>query len=220
MSLDGRIATRTGDSHWISGLRSRAVVHRIRGRVDAVIVGSGTAHADDPLLSARPPGPRKATRIVVDGAASLSSDSRLVRSVEEGPVLVAVSPKSTPEDRSRLQDHGCEVLLCDAATHAARLEQLLDELGRRRMTNVLVEGGGRLLGTLFDFRAIDEVHVFVAPKIIGGESATAPLGGQGIEKMSEALQLIDAQSEQVGDDLYLHGRLARNPSSQAPLGNP
>jgi diaminohydroxyphosphoribosylaminopyrimidine deaminase/5-amino-6-(5-phosphoribosylamino)uracil reductase len=206
MSLDGRIATRIGDSHWISGLRSRAVVHRMRGRVDAVIVGSRTAHADDPLLSARPPGPRKATRIVVDGAASLSSDSRLVRTIEEGPVLIAVGPKSTPEDRRRLQDAGCEVLLCDAATHIARLEQLLDELGRRRMTNVLVEGGGRLLGTLFDLRAIDEVHVFIAPKLIGGESAIAPLGGQGIEKIADALQLIDAQSEQVGDDLYLHGR--------------
>jgi diaminohydroxyphosphoribosylaminopyrimidine deaminase/5-amino-6-(5-phosphoribosylamino)uracil reductase len=207
MTLDGRIATRAGESRWISGLRSRAVVHRLRGRVDAVIVGSGTAHADDPLLSARPPGPRKATRIVVDGAASLPNDSRLVRTVEEGPVLVAVGAQSTSEDHRRLQDHGCEVLLCDAATHAGRLEQLLDELGRRRMTNVLVEGGGRLLGTLFDLRAIDEVHVFIAPKLIGGDAALAPVGGQGIEKMSDALYLIDIQSEQVGDDLYLHGRL-------------
>ena len=218
MSLDGRIATRAGDSQWISGLRSRAVVHRMRGRVDAVVVGSGTAHADDPLLSARPPGPRKATRIVVDSAASLSIDSRLVRTVEEGPVLVAVGPQSTPEDRRRLQDHGCEVLVCGAATHAGRLEQLLDELGRRRMTNVLVEGGGQLLGTLFDLRAIDEVHVFVALKLIGGDAAIAPLGGEGFEKMSDALQLIDAQSEQVGDDIYIHGRVHHPPiSSVIPL---
>jgi diaminohydroxyphosphoribosylaminopyrimidine deaminase/5-amino-6-(5-phosphoribosylamino)uracil reductase len=88
------------------------------------------------------------------------------------------------------------------------------------MTNVLVEGGGQLLGTLFDLHAIDEVHVFIAPKLIGGNASIAPIGGQGIEKIVDALQLIDAQSEQVGDDLYLHGRCPRNPSSQAPLGNP
>jgi diaminohydroxyphosphoribosylaminopyrimidine deaminase/5-amino-6-(5-phosphoribosylamino)uracil reductase len=216
MSLDGRIATHTGESRWISGLRSRAVVHRMRGRVDAVIVGSGTAHADDPLLSARPPGPRKAARIVVDSAASLASDSRLIRTIEEGPVLVAVGPNSTSADRQRLQDHGCEILVCDAATHAARLAQLLDELGRRRMTNVLVEGGGKLLGALFDLGAIDEVHVFIAPKLIGGEAAIAPLGGHGIENMSEALPLIDTQSEQVGDDLYIHGRLLTNHEARNP----
>jgi diaminohydroxyphosphoribosylaminopyrimidine deaminase/5-amino-6-(5-phosphoribosylamino)uracil reductase len=216
MSLDGRIATRTGDSHWISGLRSRAVGHRLRGRVDAVIVGSGTAHADDPLLSARPPGPRKATRIVVDGAASLSSDSRLVRTIDEGPVLVAVGPQSTPEDRRRLQDHGCEIVMCVAESHGARVQQLLDELGRRRMTNVLVEGGGRLLGTLFDLGAIDEVHVFIAAKVIGGDAAITPVGGEGIQTMSDALQLIDVDSEQVGDDLYVHGRLLRNDEARSP----
>ncbi|MEX2138688.1 MAG: bifunctional diaminohydroxyphosphoribosylaminopyrimidine deaminase/5-amino-6-(5-phosphoribosylamino)uracil reductase RibD [Pirellulales bacterium] len=209
MTLDGRIATRAGESRWISGLRSRAVVHRLRGRVDAVIVGSGTAQADDPLLSARPPGPRKAARIVVDSRASLTDDSRLVRTVEEGPVVVAVGSQSTLADRERLQSHGCEVLLCDAATHAGRLGQLLDELGHRRMTNVLVEGGSRLLGTLFDLRAIDEVHVFVAPKLLGGATAVAPISGQGIEEMSDALHLIDVEFEQVGDDLYLRGRLSK-----------
>ncbi len=215
MSLDGRIATRAGDSHWISGLRSREVVHRMRGRVDAVMIGSKTAHADDPMLSARPPGPRKATRIVVDSAASLSIDSRLVRTVDEGPVLVAVGPQSTPADRDRLQDHGCEVFVCDHALHGGRLEQLLDELGRRRMTNILVEGGGRLLGSLFDLRAIDEAHVFIAPKLIGGEAATAPIGGEGIEKMSDALQLIGMQSEQVDDDIYIHGRLLQTAEHRA-----
>jgi diaminohydroxyphosphoribosylaminopyrimidine deaminase/5-amino-6-(5-phosphoribosylamino)uracil reductase len=207
MTLDGRIATRTGESRWISSLRSRAVVHRLRGRVDAVVVGSETAHVDDPLLAARPAGPRTATRIVVDSAASLSSDSRLVRTARESPVLVAAGNDSSDRDRQRLREAGCEVLMCNSASHAGRIEQLLDELGRRRMTNALVEGGSRLLGALFDLRAIDEVHVFVAPKIVGGHAALAPVGGDGIEKMSDAIQLAELQWERVGEDLYLHGRL-------------
>jgi diaminohydroxyphosphoribosylaminopyrimidine deaminase/5-amino-6-(5-phosphoribosylamino)uracil reductase len=210
MTLDGRIATRTGESRWISSLRSRAVVHRMRGRVDAIIVGSGTARADDPLLAARPPGPRTATRIVVDGAATLADSSRLVRTARETPVLVAAGNESSDRDRRRLRDQGCEVLVCDALSHSGRIEQLLDELGRRRMTNVLVEGGSRLLGTLFDLRAIDEVHVFTAPKLVGGATALAPIGGEGIEKMSDSFELVDAEWERVGDDLYVHGRIERN----------
>jgi diaminohydroxyphosphoribosylaminopyrimidine deaminase/5-amino-6-(5-phosphoribosylamino)uracil reductase len=210
MSLDGRIATRTRESRWISGLRSRAIVHRIRGLVDAVVVGSGTARADDPLLSARPPGPRTATRIVVDSRATLADDRRLVRTTAEAPVLVAVGPESSEGDRARLRQRGCEVFVCESPAHAGRLEQLLDELGRRRMTNVLVEGGSRLLGMLFDLRAIDEVHVFVAPKIIGGDGALAPIGGAGIEHIEDALALLDPQWEHVGEDFYLHGRIAKN----------
>ena len=101
-------------------------------------------------------------------------------------MIIATGPGSSHEERQRLLDQGCEVLVCDASTHAARLDQLLDELGRRRMTNVLVEGGGRLLGTLFDLRAIDEIHVFIAPKLIGGAGALSPLSDKGIERMRNA----------------------------------
>ncbi len=209
MTLDGKIATRTGDSRWISSEASRAVVHQLRGRVDAIMVGRGTVETDDPLLTARPPGPRIATRIVCDTAASLSSDSQLVRTVSAAPLLVAAGPAATAENRRRLQAAGCEVLVCDGETHAARLEQLLDELGRRRMTNVLVEGGGTLLGALFDAGAIDEVHVFIAPKIIGGVAAPSPIGGAGIDLMEHALTIANPQVERLGPDLYLHGRCAR-----------
>ena len=153
MTLDGKIATRTGESRWISNPQSREIVHELRGRVDAVVVGRGTAERDDPLLTARPPGPRTAVRVVLDTQASLGSDSQLVRTASEAPVLVAVGEESSPADRSRLRDAGCEVFVCDGETHAARLDALLAELGRRRLTNVLVEGGGRLLGSLLDARA-------------------------------------------------------------------
>jgi diaminohydroxyphosphoribosylaminopyrimidine deaminase/5-amino-6-(5-phosphoribosylamino)uracil reductase len=209
MSADGKIATRTGASQWISSEESRKVVHALRARVDAIVVGRETARRDDPRLTARPAGARTALRVVVDSRASLSSESRLARTAREAPVLVAVGPEAPEAERRRLEQAGCEVFVCQTESHAARLDALLAELGQRRMTNVLVEGGGRLLGTLLDSGQIDEVHVFIAPKLIGGASAVGPIGGQGIDEISQALALEHLQVNQVGPDVYLHGRVLR-----------
>ncbi len=164
---------------------------------------------DDPLLTARPPGPRTAVRVVLDTAASLRSDSELVRTARETPVLVAAGSASSPADRLRLGAAGCEVFVCHEDSPAARLDALLAELGRRRLTNVLVEGGGRLLGSLLDARQIDEVHVFVAPKLFGGATASTAIAGGGIAAVSEALPLETPEVRQVGDDTYLHARVLR-----------
>jgi diaminohydroxyphosphoribosylaminopyrimidine deaminase/5-amino-6-(5-phosphoribosylamino)uracil reductase len=207
MTLDGKIATRTGDSRWVSSDASRAIVHQLRGRVDAIVVGSRTAAIDDPLLTARPPGPRAATRIVVDSRATLSSGSQLVKTARETPVLVAVSSAAAEADRRRLADAGCEVLECTGESYAGRLRALVAELGRRRMTNVLVEGGAGLLGSLFDEGLIDEVHVFIAPKLVGGAEAPSPLGGRGRDALAAALLLTEPVVQTLGDDLYLQGRL-------------
>lgn len=209
MTLDGKLATHTGDSRWISSEASRAVVHALRGRVDAILVGRGTAQADDPLLTARPPGPRTPLRVVVDTKAVLASDSQLVRTAREFPLLVAVGQHAPAADRDRLTRLGCEVFVSPSDTHAERLEALLVELGRRRLTNVLVEGGGSLLGSLFDRGEIDEVQVFIAPKLVGGQAAPSPLGGTGLGPMAEALRLASYELERLGDDLYLHGRINR-----------
>ncbi len=209
MTLDGKIATHTGDSRWISGEASRAVVHALRGKVDAVLVGSGTAKADNPLLTARPAGPRVATRVVFDSLASLSSDSQLARTAGEFPVLVAVAPNADAENCRRLSQTGCEIFTASGASHDARLIQLLDELGRRKMTNVLVEGGSRLLGLLFDTNQLDEAHVFVAPKLVGGEQAAGPLAGTGLASIADAWQLAHVQVDSLDGDLYIRGRVNR-----------
>ncbi len=181
MTLDGKLATRTGDSQWISSEASRAIVHRLRGRVDAIMVGSGTAAADDPLLTARPVNladvKRTATRIVVDSSASLSSDSRLVQTAADAPLLVAVAESAASASCERLAAADADVMRCVGVSHEQRIDTLLVELGRRRMTNILVEGGAKLLGSLFDMRAIDEAHVFIAPKFAGGEAAPSPIAG-------------------------------------------
>jgi len=220
MTLDGKIAARGGSSKWISGEASHRVAHALRGRVDAIVVGRGTAAADDPLLTARPSGPRVATRIVLDTAASLSSDRQLVRTARQTPTMVVVGPRAAVADRQRLETAGCEILLCDAKTPQARIDQLLAELGRRRMTSVLVEGGGTLLGGLLDAGQIDEVHAFIAPKLVGGTTAPVAIAGEGFGDISQALTLIDPQVEPLDGDVYVHGHVARAPRSCHPEGNP
>jgi diaminohydroxyphosphoribosylaminopyrimidine deaminase / 5-amino-6-(5-phosphoribosylamino)uracil reductase len=215
MTLDGKIATHTGESRWISNDKSREVVHQLRGRVDAIVVGRETALCDDPLLTARPPGPRRALRVVLDTKASLLSESRLVRTARETPVMAAVGRESSPANRLRLENAGCEVFVCEGDTPAARLDALLAELGRRRMTNVLVEGGGRLLGSLLDARAIDEVHVFIAPKLLGGENAPTATAGVGIAAVSQALQLETPEVRQLDGDTYIHARVLRQTGENA-----
>ncbi len=209
MTLDGKTATRTGFSRWISN-EQRASGHALRGRVDAIMIGRQTARLDNPLLTARPPGPRTALRVVVDTRASLASDSQLVRTAREVPVIVAVGEESPKAERRRLEKSGCEVLVCGGETRAQRLDQLIRELGRREMTNVLLEGGGQLAGCLLDAGQIDEAHVFIAPKLIGGTAARSPIGGEGIDEMPQAFVFDKPHIEQLGSDIYFHGRVRRD----------
>ena len=213
MTLDGRIASRTGDSRWISGEASRKVVHQLRGRVDGILVGKGTVARDDPLLTARPSGAREAVRIVADSAGWLPSETQLVQTARQVPVLVAVGPEMPAENRHRLIEAGCQLVHCEGVDYRYRLEGLLDELGRRQMTNLLVEGGAALLGSLFDARAVDEIHVFVSPRLIGGSRAAAPIGGEGIADLVNSLKLRDPVIAQTGSDVYICGRLATKRSS-------
>lgn len=207
MSLDGRIATRTGDSKWISSEASRARAHELRGRCDAILVGVGTVLADDPLLTARPAGPRIATRIVLDSLARTPVTSQLVRTAAQSPVIVATSTAAPAERVSALRDQGVEVLPFSSDSDSARpaLRNLLAELGQRKMTHVLLEGGAGLLGSAFDGQLVDECHVFVAPRVIGGENALSPVGGTGIEAMRDVMTLARMEWQQLGPDLYLHG---------------
>jgi diaminohydroxyphosphoribosylaminopyrimidine deaminase/5-amino-6-(5-phosphoribosylamino)uracil reductase len=209
MTLDGKIATRSGDSRWISGEQSRAIVHQLRGRVDGIMVGHGTAKQDDPMLTARPPGARVATRIVVDSKASLSLESQLAKTAREVPVLISAGANASPENVARLEAAGCEIVICRErqASNRVAIGAVLDELGRRRITNVLVEGGGELLGSLFDAGAIDEVHVFIAPILIGGGNARMAVAGTGLEGIGSALRVPKFEISHVGDDLYLRGRV-------------
>ena len=205
MSLDGRIAACGGDSRWISGEASRALVHALRGRMDAIMVGIGTALADDPLLTARPAGPRTALRIVVDSKARLPVASRLVQTARQTPVLVAVGPEAPADRLAALSAAGCEVWQASEGDHDARLAALLRHLGDRRLTNLLVEGGAGLLGGLFDSGALDEAWAFVAPKLVGGAGAPAAIAGRGIGRIGEAQRMLVEDVSRIGDDVLVRG---------------
>jgi diaminohydroxyphosphoribosylaminopyrimidine deaminase/5-amino-6-(5-phosphoribosylamino)uracil reductase len=206
MSLDGKLSTSRRESRWVSGSEAQQFVHSLRGRVDAVIVGSRTAMLDDPLLTARPPGPRIATRIVFDSSLQLSPQSRLAQTARDAPVLL-ISRRPTADRRSGLEQLGCEVFDVSSESRVEAVDEVLCELARRGMTNVLVEGGGELLGSFFDARQIDEVVAFVAPKLIGGQHAVTAIGGRGIERIDRSVQFCEGEWSPVGSDMCWRGRV-------------
>lgn len=208
MTLDGRTATASGDSRWISGERSRAIVHETRGRMDAILVGIGTALADDPALTARPPGPRLASRVVLDPSARLPLESLLVRTAREIPVVVAVTGRAGGQASQALRDAGCEVLTFPG-DGMVPIVPLLRELGDRGMTNVLVEGGGRVLGAFLDAGEVDAVDVFIAPKIAGGAPNFVPSWGVGVNAMTDAWGLFRTDVSVIDGDLRVRGMLPR-----------
>jgi diaminohydroxyphosphoribosylaminopyrimidine deaminase/5-amino-6-(5-phosphoribosylamino)uracil reductase len=199
-SLDGRIATRTGDSQWISGEASRAYAHRLRGLVDAVIVGAGTVLADDPLLTCRHSRPRRiATRIVLDPSLRTPPNSKLVRTARQVPTLAITDRKNTESAQARaLQKSGVELLGLRQLRAGLDLGALLDELGRRGMANVFVEGGGRTLGAFHDAGLADEAVVFVSRRLIGG--GIPPLAGQGPPAMADVVRPAWVEARHLGDD--------------------
>jgi diaminohydroxyphosphoribosylaminopyrimidine deaminase/5-amino-6-(5-phosphoribosylamino)uracil reductase len=204
MTLDGKIATRTGDSKWISGDESRRRVHELRGRMDAILVGRGTLLADDPLLTVRPPGPRVPARVVVSASGDLPEQCRLRVTARESPVVVF----TTSGNEGKLagwQADGAAVIGLPSSDTGLSVDAILDDLGRRRFTNILVEGGAGLLASFLDAGAADEFHVFVAPKLIGGGTAPSPIGGTGVARIADALRLTEFTTQISGDDVYLHG---------------
>ncbi len=209
MTLDGRIATRTGNSQWISNETSRQKVHQIRSRMDGIMVGIGTALADDPLLTPRPAAGRRPTRIVADTKARLPLDSKLAQSTDDYPCLVAVGPGADEARCRELTSLGCEIWQGQQERSDDRLKNLLSDLSERGMTNLLVEGGGQLLGSLFDQGLVCEAHIFIAPIIAGGRGAISPIGGIGIEQMADAPRFSATNVEELEGDLHFWGRLKR-----------
>ncbi len=209
MTLDGKIATSTGDSKWISGAESRWRVHELRGRVDAIIVGRGTVIADDPLLTARPPGPRVAARIVLlTRTWELPDEARLKSTAREAPVLLAIPYAHTLNVLKWVRE-GAELLELPSSDSGLSIPALLSELGKRGMTNVLVEGGSGVLGSFFDVGAIDEAWAFIAPKLVGG-TGPSPIGGRGLDRLANAVTSTDVRIETVGSDTLVVTRLTTN----------
>ncbi len=208
MSLDGRIATRTGHSQWISGESSRQWVHELRGRVDAIAVGIGTALADDPLLTARPTGLRQALRVVVDSRLRLPPTSQLAQTARLVPLLICAGPNANAGNAAKLESLGCRIWISSSDDRQQRLVEMFEMLAQQAsVTNMLVEGGEELLGSLFDLHQMDQCEVFVAPKLIGGKSSPSPLAGLGLETVNDGPEIQLVQHQVRGQDMHLSYRL-------------
>ncbi len=203
MTLDGKIATQTGDSKWISNEKSRNYVHDLRGKMDAIMVGSGTVIADDPLLTCRSKACRTPKRIIIDSGAGLPLNSKLIRTINEAEVIVATTNKARADNVKGLEDAGCKILRVKETNGLVDLSETLKELGRMSLTNVMVEGGGMILGSLFDNGLVDKAMIFVSPKIIGDAKAKSPVSGRGAISVSDAFQFENVKSYQCDDDTVI-----------------
>jgi diaminohydroxyphosphoribosylaminopyrimidine deaminase / 5-amino-6-(5-phosphoribosylamino)uracil reductase len=208
MSLDGKIATQTGDSKWISGEDSRKLVHEWRAQVDAVCIGIGTALADDPLLTARTSEvTRQPTRVVFDSETRLPADSQLARTAHDARLIVVTSRAA---DRSRveaLKAAGAELVVAAGGTEADRVEDALDKLGALDIQSMLLEGGAHLAGAFLDAGEVDEMQIFIAPIVVGGRSARVAFEGEGSGSIAEAEHALSMDVHRIGEDVLLSARL-------------
>jgi diaminohydroxyphosphoribosylaminopyrimidine deaminase/5-amino-6-(5-phosphoribosylamino)uracil reductase len=210
MSLDGKVATRTGDSKWISSEASRRQAHRWRAEVDAVAVGIGTALTDDPQLTARIPGVHhQPRRVVFDSTARLPVDSRLVAEAKQVPLVVVVSRAAPRSATDALELAGAEVVVATGEHEPARVRSALDQLGALDppVTAMLLEGGPHLAGAFLDAGQIDELRLFLAPLVLGGRTARDPLEGTGVERIGDAMRALTLTSEHVAEDVLVSARL-------------
>jgi diaminohydroxyphosphoribosylaminopyrimidine deaminase/5-amino-6-(5-phosphoribosylamino)uracil reductase len=204
ISLDGRIATRTGDSQWISGETSRLLVHRLRNQVDAVLVGIGTVLKDDPRLTVRLPGEKKTKdplRVVIDPRLRLPQKARLLS--DPGRVVVATRDPYPSRKGEALKKLGVDLLLLREEKGRLSLRSLLAHLGRRGVTSLLVEGGAETFAGFLEERMVDKILVFIAPCLIGGKKAPGMIGGKGAARIAEALRLKEMRVRTLGEDIFV-----------------
>ncbi len=209
-SLDGKIATSKGQSKWISNELSRIYAHKLRSRVDAVMIGINTALKDNPLLLPKSASNRVIKRIVVDSNLNLPLNSRLIRGARIAPLIIATTNKSSKKKRNRLIKRRALVIVIRSKDNRVDLQNLFQTLARMDIMHVLVEGGGELIGSLFDEGLADRALFFISPKIIGGQNAIASVRGKGIEKIRDAFILKDMEVRRFREDILVEGDVYRN----------
>ncbi|RXZ78317.1 bifunctional diaminohydroxyphosphoribosylaminopyrimidine deaminase/5-amino-6-(5-phosphoribosylamino)uracil reductase RibD [Paenibacillaceae bacterium] len=204
-TLDGKIASKTGDSQWVTGPAARELVHTLRHRHSGIMVGSATALADDPLLTTRLSVPAlHPVRIVADSRLRMPLQARMLAAESGIPVTVLTTGRADAHKRSQLEDRGVQVLICGDGEHVD-LQDAMRQLAEREIGSILLEGGGRLNGAMLEAKLIDKVMLFFAPKLIGGTSAPASFQMEGWEQMADALHIREMKAEQVGEDICISG---------------
>jgi diaminohydroxyphosphoribosylaminopyrimidine deaminase/5-amino-6-(5-phosphoribosylamino)uracil reductase len=229
MTLDGKIASYTGDSKWITNEKSRKLVHKLRSEMMGIVAGIGTVKADDPMLNCRLESSQQSavssqsnihqpTRIIVDTKASISLDSNIVKTANEYRTILAVSNQlSAVCNQSKideLKSYNVEILYCEEKDGHVDINDLMIKLGQKGIDSILLEGGATLNAAFLEAGCVDEVYAFIAPKIIGGEHSKSPVGGQGIELMKDAVMLKDIKIETFDNDILIKGKIKSTDNCQ------
>ncbi len=208
-SLDGKIATKQGDSRWISSELSRNFVQKLRAESDGVMVGVNTVIKDDPMLIPRIGLKRKITRIVVDTHLRIPLNSRLVRSSKVHPLIIAVSRSASASKQKKLNKKNINIIKVGIKKNKIDLKQLMRMLAKEGIMNLLVEGGGELAGSMLDEKLVDKAMFFITPAIIGGRGAVNSISGEGIKKIKDMVTLADVKVNRFGKDIMLEGLIKR-----------
>lgn len=205
MSLDGKIATSTGESQWISCEASRREVHELRHQYMAIMVGSQTVLDDDPMLNCRLIEGKDPIRVVVDSALRIPMTARLVKTARDIRTIVACTPRADEKKIRDLQNAGVEILIIEEKDGHVDLKKLTEELGHMQIDSILLEGGATLAAAAFESGIIDKVQMYIAPMIIGGKTSRTPVGGKGVEHLSDVWQLKDITARNIGNDICITG---------------
>ena len=212
MSLDGKIATRRGESRWITAEQARLCGHRLRHRYDAILVGVNTVLLDNPSLTVRLPegGSRDPVRVVVDSCARTPPGAKIINQPSAAPTLIAATPEAPAERVAALKGAGAEVLVLPPDEKGrVDLPLLMKELAGREITSVLIEGGAEVHASALDAGIVDKVAWFIAPLLVGGKEAPGPVGGQGAGRLDEAVPLRNVFVQRIGEDIYVEGYVGR-----------
>ena len=207
MSLDGKIGTMTGESHWITGEKSRQFVHRLRDQSDVILVGIETVLKDNPRLTTRVEGSegKDPVRVIVDSSARLPLDARVVETSSSARTILAVTNQAPPDKCRALEDRGVEILTLPSLHGRVDVTYLMKQLAERELTTVLVEGGGTLNYSLLEQSLVDKLFVFIAPLLIGGAKSPTAFAGAGIESLKKAWAVEDIEMKQFDQDMLLIG---------------
>lgn len=210
-SLDGKIATFTGNSKWISGLKSRNYVQQIRGRVDAIMVGVNTIIKDNPRLTYRGLNLRKGKpiKIVIDPCLKVPLKAKIFSKTSPTPVIIAVNNKAPAGKIKILENKGVKILKFKVENNLINLKSLLRELAKLEITNLLIEGGGETIAQALKQKIVDKVLFFIAPKIIGGRKAITSCEGEGVKTVEEAIRLKNLEIKRIGKDLLVEAYVHR-----------
>lgn len=211
MTLDGKIATASGQSQWITGEEARRHSHRVRSRVDAVMVGIGTVLHDDPQLTARLPDRiiRQPLRVVLDSRLRIPFNAKLLAQGQTHEVLIATTKYASQSRREALQQMGAAVLTLPMEKGRVSLKACLIELAKRNITSVLLEGGSELNAAALQAGMVDRVHFYLAPSLLGGQDAKGVIGGHSPLSISDARRITDLRIKRIGEDLFIDGRLQK-----------